>query len=223
LLNSLLQFDPDVRPDAVQTLRHPWLAVLHTNGEGSEPDCPRKFERWKEVEALETLEDYRSAIWNEIQQFRREVRGILPSSRRSSLVTDEPAEKVKEPSTATTSPESEELVQAMGDLDLGEETHKVEVGELPTEPHTSHRLAPLPESGQAEVFEGEAQQGQDHSRIRKDSIIGGRLLRSLSTISVHEVTGGDSQQLYSKAAVGQYILQKSAADAPPSERPKEFT
>jgi len=203
-------------------MRYPWLDVLHLGAEeGAEPDCPRKFERWKEVEALETLEEYRSAIWNEIQQFRREVRGMLPS-RRSSLFVD-PTQTIPSPSA-----ESEELskvAKGLGSFILTEEPSKdtEPIEGLPAvEQNASRRLAPLPESGQAEAFEEEPQQTQEHSRIRKDSVVGGRLLRSLSTISVHEVTGGDSHQLYSKAAVGQYILEKSAADAPPSERPKEF-
>lgn len=232
LLNRLLQYDPDTRPDAVGTMHHPWLEVLCSTGESAEPDCPRKFERWKEVEELETLEEYRAAIWNEIQQFRREVRGILPS-RRISRLLDEPVKRgdilpPANPANPANQPppliaeHTEELIEAMEGLDITRSPEQQENEEVPDELHGSRRLATLPETEQADVFEDDAQQTQEYSRVRKDSVIGGRLLRSLSTISVHEVTGGDSHQLYSKAAVGQYILEKSAADAPPSERPKEF-
>lgn len=221
-------------------------------GVDPEPECPRKFERWRELENFETLEDYRSAIWNEIQEFRKEVRGMggsvssLISSRRdevSSSLRRRLEEAAAEDGGDAVSREraaegvvgtgekltkSEELVRAMESLELVDTESQHE--------HHPHRLVPLPESSQAQYFSEPESQSQSQiplhrdesslngsvTRTRKDSALGGKMLRSLSTISVHEVTGGDSQQLYSKAAVGQYILQKSAADAPPSERPNEF-
>jgi len=239
LLNSLLQFDPDARPDAVTALKHPWLEILHTNGVGSEPDCPRKFDRWREVEALETMEEYRSAIWDEVQQFRKYVRGMAGTpSRKSSIFESSEKDKgqvekevVESESTPDVKPVplsgSEELVRAMEGLGIDGDTLGEHVGDVYGDVHSMHRLPTLPEAGQAENFNDDQQQPQQpqdsqFTRTRRDSALGGRLLRSLSTISVHEVTGGDSQQLYSKAAVGQYIIEKSAADAPISERPKEF-
>lgn len=190
------------------------------------------------MEALESLEDYRLAIWKEVQQFRKDVRGmgsVGSSSRKSSMFEDAGAQNGDTESEGAEEENvgagirpvplsgSEELVQAMEGLDIQGDEQGELVGEN-GDIHSVHRLAPLPEAEQAKNFEDDPQQLQEPqlTRTRKDSALGGRLLRSLSTISVHEVTGGDSQQLYSKAAVGQYILEKSAGDAPISERPKEF-
>jgi len=41
-----------------------------------EPDCPQPFENWHEIEKLETLEQFREALWKEIEDYRKEVRGI---------------------------------------------------------------------------------------------------------------------------------------------------
>jgi mitogen-activated protein kinase 7 len=62
---------------------------------------------------------------------------------------------------------------------------------------------------------------EGHTRARTSSMMSGRLLRSLSTISVHEVADNPTE-LVSKGAIGKYIGAVSASDAPPSELPKEF-
>ncbi|KAF8661297.1 hypothetical protein AX16_001396 [Volvariella volvacea WC 439] len=74
LLEKMLTFDPAERITVPQALEHPWLAAYHD--ETDEPNCPEVFDKWKQIEQLETLEQFREALWNEIEDYRREVRGI---------------------------------------------------------------------------------------------------------------------------------------------------
>lgn len=69
----MLAFDPNDRITVPEALEHPWLASYHD--ETDEPDCSEKFEKWRKIEELETLDEFREAIWNEIENYRREVRG----------------------------------------------------------------------------------------------------------------------------------------------------
>ena len=70
----MLAFDPSDRISVVDALAHPYLSAYHDVTD--EPDCPRVFDRWREVEELETIDDFREALWNEIEDYRREVRGM---------------------------------------------------------------------------------------------------------------------------------------------------
>ncbi|KIK09036.1 hypothetical protein K443DRAFT_500378 [Laccaria amethystina LaAM-08-1] len=74
LLSKMLAFDPSDRITVPEALEHPWLTSYHDISD--EPDCPQKFERWREIERLNTLEEFREALWNEIEDYRKEVRGI---------------------------------------------------------------------------------------------------------------------------------------------------
>jgi len=74
LLSKMLAFDPSDRITVPEALEHPWLTSYHDISD--EPDCPQKFERWREIEKLNTLEEFREALWNEIEDYRKEVRGI---------------------------------------------------------------------------------------------------------------------------------------------------
>ncbi|KAL1686434.1 kinase-like protein, partial [Schizophyllum commune] len=74
LLTKMLAFDPSDRISVVDALAHPYLSAYHDVTD--EPDCPRVFDRWREVEELETIDDFREALWNEIEDYRREVRGM---------------------------------------------------------------------------------------------------------------------------------------------------
>ncbi|KAI0050979.1 Pkinase-domain-containing protein [Auriscalpium vulgare] len=74
LLEKMLDFDPFTRITVTQALEHPWLAAYHDVQD--EPDCPTTFDRWREIEKLETIEDFRKALWTEIEDYRREVRAI---------------------------------------------------------------------------------------------------------------------------------------------------
>lgn len=70
----MLAFDPSDRITVPEALEHPWLTSYHDISD--EPDCPQKFERWREIEKLNTLEEFREALWNEIEDYRKEVRAI---------------------------------------------------------------------------------------------------------------------------------------------------
>ncbi|PCH44245.1 Pkinase-domain-containing protein [Wolfiporia cocos MD-104 SS10] len=74
LLTRMLTFDPAERITVSDALEHPWLASYHDVSD--EPECAEKFERWKTLEALETLEQYKETLYNEIQDYRREVRSV---------------------------------------------------------------------------------------------------------------------------------------------------
>ncbi|KAL0576458.1 hypothetical protein V5O48_005533 [Marasmius crinis-equi] len=74
LLIKMLSFDPDERITVPQALEHPWLAAYHDVAD--EPECPTKFDKWRQIEELQTIEEFREALWNEIQDYRQEVRGV---------------------------------------------------------------------------------------------------------------------------------------------------
>ncbi|KIJ20869.1 hypothetical protein PAXINDRAFT_66834, partial [Paxillus involutus ATCC 200175] len=72
LLEKMITFDPTSRIAVPDALAHPWLASYHE--ETDEPECQTKFERWRDIEKLETLEEFREALWKEIEDYRMEVR-----------------------------------------------------------------------------------------------------------------------------------------------------
>ncbi|KAI0792136.1 kinase-like domain-containing protein [Abortiporus biennis] len=105
LLKQLVTFDPSARLVAPDALAHPWLSSYHE--EEDEPNCIRPFDRWRELESLETLEEYREALVKEIEDCRREVRssGHMGSDQSPSVsyvenpledLREEPEEDVKE-------------------------------------------------------------------------------------------------------------------------------
>jgi len=111
LLGQILCFDPSMRVTVTQALEHPWLSTYHDPTD--EPDCPVKFEQWRDIECLETMEGFREAIWKEIEDYRREVRGVgielsalspqlLLSSSPPLMGT--PPESVRETSTSPPMP-----------------------------------------------------------------------------------------------------------------------
>ncbi|KAJ7180550.1 Pkinase-domain-containing protein [Mycena filopes] len=73
LLSHMLTFDPDQRFTVTEALEHPWLSGYHEPEE--EPVCSEVFEKWKAIEELKTLDEFRVALWNEIQDYRKEIRG----------------------------------------------------------------------------------------------------------------------------------------------------
>ena len=70
----MITFDPTGRTSVAEALKHPWLSTYHNPND--EPDCVEGFQRWKEVEELESHDDFKRALWDEIQDYRREVRGL---------------------------------------------------------------------------------------------------------------------------------------------------
>ena len=104
LLAKMLTFDPAARITVTEALEHPYLASYHDVTD--EPDCPEPFERWRTLEALETLEQYKETLYNEIQDYRREVRGIpveeaepepepLPEPEPEPVIESEPMPEPK--------------------------------------------------------------------------------------------------------------------------------
>ncbi|KIP10049.1 hypothetical protein PHLGIDRAFT_282294 [Phlebiopsis gigantea 11061_1 CR5-6] len=77
-IGRLLAFDPAERPTTEDALAHPWLATYHDMED--EPSSKRKFDRWTEIEELETLEQFRDALVNEVHDCRNEVRNLASFS-----------------------------------------------------------------------------------------------------------------------------------------------
>ncbi|KAF5351594.1 hypothetical protein D9758_007165 [Tetrapyrgos nigripes] len=119
----MLAFDPDDRITVPEALEHPWLSAYHDVAD--EPECPNKFEKWRFIEELKTIQEFREALWNEIQDYRKEVRGVndlsgMPigrvslgseeGSRRPSALPDsteiveEPLEEAPSSQTVTEGP-----------------------------------------------------------------------------------------------------------------------
>ncbi|KAF7294409.1 MAP kinase [Mycena kentingensis (nom. inval.)] len=73
LLSHMLTFDPDARYTVAEALEDPWLAGYHEPEE--EPDCPDVYDKWRDIEELTTIDQFRKAVWDEIQDYRREIRG----------------------------------------------------------------------------------------------------------------------------------------------------
>lgn len=96
----MLCFDPTVRVTVPLALEHPWLASYHDPAD--EPDCPVKFEKWREIEQLETIEEFRQALWDEIEDYRNQVRGL------GLDIQEEDEEEHRPPLSASPSPMEEQ-------------------------------------------------------------------------------------------------------------------
>lgn len=109
VMAKMLAFDPEDRVTVFQALEHPWLAAYHD--ESDEPVCTEHFERWREIEKLETIEDFRTALWNEIEDYRREVRGIhlLPPMPAGTVYPKEKAAPEAEPEASASTGEKAEV------------------------------------------------------------------------------------------------------------------
>ena len=271
----MLGFDPSSRISVAQALEHPWLAAYHDVND--EPSCPEKFERWREIEELETIEQFRAALWAEINDFRREVRavGAEADEQPSALPSEMPARSQSTPSEAAPlSPKKENLSpevalsrrQSTSGSPLNERRDSMDgrarprkrdpvvqyarrtsvysardrdsivfFGEQDGLPVTMTRTssfaaedAGLPPTGLgANVFpfpSAGAPEGYVVPARQRTASTGGpggagsRLLRTLSTVSIHETV-----DVGAAAEVARLIRTKeTAADAPPSEMPKEI-
>jgi hypothetical protein len=91
----MLAFDPAQRLSVADALAHAWLAAYHDAAD--EPACAAPFTRWRELEALETTDEYRAALWAEIQDYRAEARragaGGEPDERVPTVPEDAEAEE----------------------------------------------------------------------------------------------------------------------------------
>ncbi|KAF9221333.1 Pkinase-domain-containing protein [Gyrodon lividus] len=260
LLEKMITFDPTSRIAVLDALSHPWLASYHE--ESDEPYCPTKFERWRDIEKLETLEEFREALWKEIEDYRMDVRGLKPEAAS-------PGKSIKSPMTeAGSTPLDVSLPRVSSPKQEGDAidtlvppttTSELLRSTTPTDPVvtyarrssilpparqsststynsplTSTIQHPLPTmtdglpttSGHGVAFPSETYVVP--ARSRAASTTGGdislrKLLRTLSTVSIHESVEGLPDGLAGVAPIGQFITgQKSDADAPPSEMPMEF-
>lgn len=73
----MLEFDPAARISVSDALAHPWLSSYHDTSD--EPTCSEPFTKWEEYEKLTTVEELREALWAEVEDYRREVRGLILS------------------------------------------------------------------------------------------------------------------------------------------------
>lgn len=248
----MVTFDPSSRITVPDALSHPWLATYHE--ESDEPDCPTKFEKWRDIEKLQTLDEFRDALWKEIEDYRMEVRDMGERDQVESLPSLSPEQSKR---SATMERDSKYLDASLsrvgsprGERDgadtlapptitASETFHAVE----PTDPvmtyaRRSSILLPARQSTSPSAVDGYATASHGiefpsktyvvPARSRAASTTGGditarKLLRTLSTVSIHESVEGLPGGLAGVAGIGRYITdQESEADAPASEMPLEF-
>jgi hypothetical protein len=99
LLSKLLTFEPAQRLTATQALEHPFFSAYHDLDD--EPESPEKFDRWREVERLETLEQFRGSLLKEVLEFREEVRSIGAEAAASMANGDSITPEARDPSPPT--------------------------------------------------------------------------------------------------------------------------
>ncbi|KAI6125445.1 kinase-like protein [Pisolithus croceorrhizus] len=274
LLQRMLSFDPLSRITVREALSHPWLSTYHDDSD--EPECANKFEKWKDIEKLETLEEFREAIWNEIQDYRLDVRGLKEEEAPLPPVSEESSQSSGKGSPAgstlkePTGREETGKISDSGSLPLVGSPERIEEGpetavstvvprmgptptptdplvtyarrssiiQLPRQPSTYNSppastsqqpwpssIDGLPTNSNAVPFPGQTYVVPARSRAPSTAAdIGARqLLRTLSTVSIHESAEGLPGGLAAVAPIGKYIVARtSGADAPPSEIPRDF-
>ncbi|TCD69630.1 hypothetical protein EIP91_006855 [Steccherinum ochraceum] len=304
LLKQLVTFDPSARLTAPQALAHPWLSSYHD--EDDEPSCPNVFDRWKSLEELETLEQYREALVKEIADCRYEVRAAAqddltdagsirsPGVMHDEIPEVEESEVVEEEAEADddklmpmpapgsvihsrsptmdrrhTSPESVRqdsrgAVESMlspseifrGMLSPADSVTSTGSNADPMLAYARRSSMFLPSRASSTYSVYRVPSGTDMSmgaagssiafptstapeyvvpaRARTGSYFGGhgaaaseggavrRLLRTLSTVSIHETGEGRAGGLADVAPIGKYIVDRPEDDALPSGLPKEL-
>lgn len=271
LLQKMLSFDPSTRISVTDALAHPWLASYHE--ETDEPDCPTKFEKWRDIEKLETLEDFRKALWEEIEDYRMEVRGITREPAEPGPRENARGETHGSPEKSLESRESVSESRRMDSSEVVREDVVSDSLALPAaldyfrpctpedpvvnyarrssilqpqrQPSTStyssppastmqHPFVPmfdgLPTSASGIVFPNEGYILPARSRAASNATAAGseiavrKMLRTLSTVSIHESVEGLPGGLAGVAPIGKFIVgQESETDALPSEMPMEFS
>ncbi|KAF7970027.1 hypothetical protein HWV62_25324 [Athelia sp. TMB] len=281
LLTKMLSFDPGARISVEDALAHPWLAAYHDAND--EPVCSVPFEKWRDIEKLETIEDFQKALWDEIEDYRREVRGISveldalgyvarpksPEEVRETealLAKEHNGPDLKQPQPSTIpQPSKDEMTECVVRLVSSPSSIGPEHVSTPVDPLVSYarRSIIMGHSRQSSAFPSpvmHAHQGLPSSymdgplqaepgtsviafptrgrtdsyvfpaRSRTASMAGGELprqmLRTLSTVSIHESIDGLPGGMAGVGEMGKYILgggrTTTGADAPPSELPRDF-
>lgn len=152
LLTKMLSFDPSARITVPDALSHPWLAAYHDVND--EPECLEHFEKWREIEELETMDQFREALWKEIEDFRKEVRGIgvevdyLGRMTRGGSTVGAQRKRSTErregrvvPNSPEVTGSSAEVVGEKGDQEGGQ-TERDNVGTLRVPPDTARPTTP---------------------------------------------------------------------------------
>ncbi|EJD43770.1 kinase-like protein [Auricularia subglabra TFB-10046 SS5] len=226
LLRKMLSLDPNDRPTVMQALEHRWLGTYHDVAD--EPEAPKSFQKWHDIEKLETLDQYRQAIWDEVQDYRREVRSAAAAAKRKrELAAAAPAaepheEPVPEP-PATSPPPQYEEPESIAPTTEPEFAPALSSTDSVVDPIAMY--AGVRRSSQLAVQQyefpttgAEPEHFIKPSRSRAGSGSAPEpMLRTLSTVSVRE--RGAAAAL---ANMGFGLTQDQTADAPPSEIPLEF-
>ncbi|KAG2157844.1 kinase-like protein [Suillus bovinus] len=271
LLQKMLSFDPSARISVADALAHPWLASYHE--ETDEPECPTKFEKWRDIEKLETLEDFKKALWEEIEDYRMEVRGITrepaapgprenacgdtPGSFEQSLESRKSTSETRRMDSSEVTMEdvvSDSLAlpaapdyfrpctpedpvvnyARRSSIFQPQRQSSTSTYNSPPAPTTQQPFVPmfegLPTSASGIVFPSEGYIVPARSRATSTATAAGseiavqKLLRTLSTVSIHESVEGLPGGLAGVAPIGKFIVgQESERDAPHSEMPMEFS
>lgn len=264
----MIAFDPSSRIAVPDALSHPWLAAYHE--ESDEPDCPTKFERWRDIEKLETLDEFRDALWKEIEDYRMEVRDMKPETTPfpSMAEKDHPQSSpvlspvsIRSPTTErdskfldaslprVSSPgQEDDRVDTLAPptITASETFHATELTDpvvtyarrssfilsarQSTSPLASTAQRPLPAAvdGLPTTSNGIEFPSETYvvpARSRAASATGGditlrKLLRTLSTVSIHESAEGLPGGLAGVAPIGRYITDREPEAQ--SEMPLEF-
>lgn len=260
----MLSFDPAERISVKEALTHPWLATYHNLDD--EPECTEVFDRWREIEQLQTLEEFKKALWDEIQDYRREVRGIdlnpsvSPSMHRAGSTLGQIEEEETREASPSVSPEKPQPIEETPVINH-EMSRSTSIAADPVMTYARRTSILGPNSGTSTptrrpgipsftdprdggyFTEDPATYGHGKhrntiafptetyvvpARSRAGSVYGGetlsgvsrRLLRTLSTLSIHESGEGLAGGLADIAPIGKYIVERE--DEPASVLPREF-
>lgn len=127
----MLQFDPAARISVPDALAHPWLSSYHETSD--EPTCPTVFTKWEDYEKLETLDELREALWEEVEDYRREVRGLVLSDISGERIRSvSGGMRARKPHVRYTGEERDGgPLEAPEPIDEEKEEAKEEVGPMP--------------------------------------------------------------------------------------------
>ncbi|KAJ1306691.1 hypothetical protein OPQ81_007683 [Rhizoctonia solani] len=228
LLSQMVTFDPAKRLTVLEALKHPYLEAYHD--EDDEPQCESKYENWKEIERLETIDQFRTAIWNEVEEFRREVREMVVEPEAQVTANGTAATAEKEQEATVTAPEVAESPVAPK-KDFGEAAEKLPLVEEDAPAGTipfpsSGRASPSPAAGSVQLPRQRPASARTKSNVdpyevyaRRSSIIASA---SPQTLTGNLIPGADPKDAQSAGgepqATASYIVPArsraaSAADS----------
>lgn len=237
LLLKMLKFDPAERISAAEALQHHWLSSYHDVSD--EPSALTRFDKWREIETLETLDQFREALRKEIEDCRREVRsgGVARSpSVKSPLQAPQPPVLEDVPEMREESSPSEEEKDAgegegdgeaeggkPGELIGSPEMSEDVVGELEKRPPSARRPSDqvMPDGG--------LENDPVMSYVRRTSFM--QPSRRSSTYSTHSIAhfrtqhqqqssaGGSASESYPAGSASMGLASASGTTGPTSGTP----